>query len=465
MENIWLFGASAKGKEAVSQLSDHYHICGFIDNDPKKHGQTFLSLPVISFASYIAKQGTSSIAICSQYVFEIMQQLLTAGIRHFYVFEYAAGTQESKATLVPCDFPNGQVLEPESLSLFVHNSSGSNTQALSKLGKFPQEWIVKTAIEGQGDANWYETYMNSCNFVCTHDLVVPEGRNSFQLWHGFPLKGLNYMSRYQSHKHRQTHQQYWARYKGIASYSATYTSLMNACFGGSIEQYQITGMPRNDFLFASDGRTLFESITGRSLQDRNLIAYMPTFRKTRFGQINGDAHHTLFGFDDFDMEHLIAYLDQNRITMIVKPHPYEVYDQQTWETISNSHVFCLISDEFLHANKIDFYEILNGVDLLITDYSSVYFDYLLLDRPIVFTPTDAGQYENTRGFLLEPYDFWAPGTKCLATHQLFHAIEHGLSHPDSYAAERDRVTSIVHHYRDGKACARVIKMLTETLKP
>lgn len=43
-------------------------------------------------------------------------------------------------------------------------------------------------------------------------------------------------------------------------------------------------------------------------------------------------------------------------------------------------------------NQMDLYEILPHTDLLITDYSSVYFDYLLLDKPIVFTPTDLGEY-------------------------------------------------------------------------
>ena len=47
---------------------------------------------------------------------------------------------------------------------------------------------------------------------------------------------------------------------------------------------------------------------------------------------------------------------------------------------------------------MEFYETLNAADLLITDYSSVYFDYLLLDRPLIFVPVDLEEYIETRGY-------------------------------------------------------------------
>ena len=46
--------------------------------------------------------------------------------------------------------------------------------------------------------------------------------------------------------------------------------------------------------------------------------------------------------------------------------------------------------------------------MLISDYSSVYFDYLLLDRPILFTDKDIDDYAANRGIMLEPLDLWRP---------------------------------------------------------
>jgi CDP-glycerol glycerophosphotransferase (TagB/SpsB family) len=466
MEWIWLFGASRMGERAYAQLCDRFHVAGFIDNDPNKQGQSFLGVPVIPLELLGKQKHADHIVICSLYVFEIMQQLLESGIHQFSVFEVAHGAaNEACHNLVPCAFDSDwRELNEQSLALFVHNASGSNTHALAKLGQLEADWQVACGYDGRGSADWYQMYMTSRNFVCTHDLVVPSDRAAVQLWHGVPLKGLNYMSRFQTAVHRTQHQKYWANYKGIASYSATYTTLMNACFGGGIEQYAVTGMPRNDFLFCANGKQLFEQVSGRSIDDRKLVAYMPTFRTTAFGQVNGGENSSLFDFSDFDLDALVRFLDSNQLTMLLKMHPYEIRGGDTMQSMAGSEAFCIITDDMLAAAQVDFYEMLNAVDLLITDYSSVYFDYLLLDRPIVFTPTDLDQYAATRGFLMEPYDFWAPGVKCLTQGTLMRTLDSELAHPEHHAADRDRVAEIVHHYRDGKSSQRVASLIQKRLR-
>ncbi len=466
MDWIWLFGASRKGEEAYTRLRERFHVAGFIDNDPKKQGGHFLGLPVIALESLGQQRHQGQVVICSQYVFEIMRQLLHHGLREFAVFEIPHGVGNSSLNdVVCCRFPeNWHVLDEQSLALLVHNASGSNTHALARLGNLSKDWNVKCVYEGRGSADWYTTYMTSRNFVCTHDLVVPQDRNAIQLWHGFPLKGLNFMSRFQSAKHRRAYQDYWLQYKSIASYSSTYTSLMNACFGGAVEQYVVTGMPRNDFLFCSDGKRVFEQVTGRSLSDRRLVAYMPTFRTTAFGQVNGGADSALFDFSDFDLDRLIDFLNRNQLVMLIKMHPYEVRGAAAMQRMADSEAFCLMTDDMLAAAQVDFYEMLNAVDLLITDYSSIYFDYLLLDRPIIFTPTDAAQYDQTRGFLLEPYDFWAPGAKCLTQQSFLATLDAELSCPSRHAPERDRIASIVHHFRDGTSSQRVAALMGQSFR-
>ncbi len=52
----------------------------------------------------------------------------------------------------------------------------------------------------------------------------------------------------------------------------------------------------------------------------------------------------------------------------------------------------ILEDNYLRDKRLDLYEVVNAADLLITDYSSIYFDYLLLDRPIIFTPLDLEEY-------------------------------------------------------------------------
>lgn len=467
MEKIWLFGASRKGEISLAQLKERYHILGFIDNDPAKQGGSFLGFPVHALDAVSKCSHHGRIVICSQYVYEIMAQLLAQGIRTFSVFAFDPGPSVSGhgGNVIECEFPADVSVDYDALAILVHNASGSNTYALSKYADLSGTLNVTTVFEYRRCAELFKTRMLSGNFICTHDNVIAKDRHCCQLWHGFPLKGLNYMSRFQTRKHREDHQKYWSRYRSIASYSATYTTLMNACFGGAIEQYVTTGMPRNDFLFRSDGNAVYEQVTGRSRSGRTLAAYLPTFRTTGFGQVNGCENGALFDFRDFDLDVLDRFLESNRITLIVKMHPYETQGSEAAKRMADSDSFCVLTDGMLDHHGVDFYEMLNAVDLLITDYSSVYFDFLLLDRPIIFTPTDAAQYADTRGFLLEPYEFWAPGSKCLTQAMLQKTIEHALAQPNEYSGERCRITDIVHHYRDGESSKRVAAMILECILP
>lgn len=108
------------------------------------------------------------------------------------------------------------------------------------------------------------------------------------------------------------------------------------------------------------------------------------------------------------------------------------------------------------------YELLPAFDLLITDYSSIYFDWLLLDKPIVFFIPDLSSYQETRDFLLSPLDFWMPGIKCKTVSELIEAFE-DLKR-DRFKDERKRLKRIVHHYQDRQSCDRVFLAIKEIIE-
>ena len=102
----------------------------------------------------------------------------------------------------------------------------------------------------------------------------------------------------------------------------------------------------------------------------------------------------------------------------------------------------LITDELLRDKEIDFYHLLAVSDLLITDFSSIYADYLLIDKPIIFISVDLQNYEEERGLLLNPYDMWMPGPKCFSQEELQNEIKKSLQNknyfnfPQSLSNER-----------------------------
>lgn len=117
----------------------------------------------------------------------------------------------------------------------------------------------------------------------------------------------------------------------------------------------------------------------------------------------------------------------------------------------------------LASKGVDLYEVLGATDLLITDYSSVYFDYLLLDKPIIFTPVDYKEYEENRGFLLSPYEEWTPGPKAITQKSLQMKIEEELKNKNQYQKMRRNIKGRVHQYQDAKSIQRVWDLIERVL--
>ena len=80
----------------------------------------------------------------------------------------------------------------------------------------------------------------------------------------------------------------------------------------------------------------------------------------------------------------------------------------------------------------DPYVFLKMADVLITDYSSIYFDYLLLDRPIIFFDYDLKEYLNDSRELYFDYDEFTPGEKVSNYHELKKAIFKSVNSDKEY---------------------------------
>jgi len=278
---------------------------------------------------------------------------------------------------------------------------------------------------------------------------------TINLWHGIPLKSMGLMNKTGKDILEGVQSDYFI------STSEFYNTIMNSCVALKSSNYYITGYPRNDYLFKENGNRNLELLIKRDLQNEKIILYAPTYRdvKRNISDLFNDGN--IFAFDKFDMISFDKFLKENNLMFLLKLHPNEekILNKQK---IYSDNIF-LIKSEHLQQEKMDLYKILNAVDLLITDYSSIYFDYLLLDRPIIFVPVDFNLYKETRGFLLEPYDFWTPGPKCLDQNSLHVEIIKNLNNPMCYSESRKVIRDIMHKYQDGNSTDRVIKLITSVL--
>lgn len=459
MKKAVLFGASKMGEIAYEKLKGTYDIIYFADNDKTKWGETLKGKKIVEPETLISLREYSEIIITSRYDVSIAKQLIEMNIKRFGVLQL---------NFDDVKFYNYSMVDEsdkEKIALVMNNNSGSNTYALYK--NMPEEIKNKYEVSlvnlSDRKDSYYLDLIQSKMIVRTHyeDFYYDNSQINIQLWHGFPIKGLSYMNKYVSKTIRNQNHEEWSQLNAIASYSTTYNTLINACYGADESKYVITGMPRNDLLFTSDGKQNLSKILGFNISSKKVILYMPTFRHSVYGEVNGNANKfNIFDIDELNEISLDDFLEKLDAIMIFKFHPLQIKEAIKVIKEKKLRNIFIIEDNNLVENDLDFYEVVNSADILITDYSSIYFDYLLLDRPIIFTPLDVDEYEKNRGFLLEPLDFWLPGPKCKDFNELKREIEKSLTDGGYYKKEeRKIIRDIVHRYKDANSSRRVWELI------
>lgn len=224
---------------------------------------------------------------------------------------------------------------------------------------------------------------------------------------------------------------------------------------GGEEKIHILGLPRNDLLFGNN------NAWNKSLKiaTEKCIIWMPTFK-----------HHANKKRIDFETEFKkdisLMTSDNLRIlnkklasintTLIIKPHPAQ--DMSAFDIVNMSNIIT-ITNQQLEEEHMQLYELLGGCDALVTDFSSVYFDYLLCNKPIAFELSDKEKYEKGIGFIFEnPLDYM-PGHKIYSIEDFVRFLDDFSKNKDPYSHEREILKNIVHEYQDNKSTERVLDAL------
>ncbi|SER65322.1 CDP-glycerol glycerophosphotransferase family protein [Psychrobacillus sp. OK032] len=340
--------------------------------------------------------------------------------------------------------------------------SGSNSLAMfKKIPSFISDHYQVEMASGNKMTNSYVQKVSESDIVVTTNMEYAFSKYSFDpnklvidLWHGFPLKKMFFEDPFFSDKN--TIEQYWRQIDYLASYSDLYSNIVNKCLRVTPEKYVVTGAPRNDLLFNPNSRERLFKILNKEDEGQKFIIYMPTFRQSDQTS-KGDESYKIFDFIDFDSSSLIRFLEDNNYELIVKSHPIFKRNLELYSEMSSN--ITIFPSEKLLDEFIDFYEVLGAAEVLITDYSSVYFDFLLLDKPIIFTPVDLEEYKDERGFLLNPYEEWTPGPKVLTQQTLQNEIMNYEKNKEYYKCERKRIKDKVHHYQDSLSSERVWQLI------
>ena len=220
----------------------------------------------------------------------------------------------------------------------------------------------------------------------------------------------------------------------------------------------VTGFPRNDVMLKGSDGTLCEQFAEGSSSMKKIL-WMPTFKHQKNQDRNDlavDRNNDLGLLTAEFMESLNEKLVERDASLFIKFHPQQDLGFVDFYSLSN--IVCLTRDD-LDRKGVELYSLISEFDALVTDYSSISFDYLLLNRPIAYDLTDFEAYRNGIGFVVNnPLDYM-PGHKILGKDDFFAFVDQVSTGSDVWSSKREDVCALMHKYRDDKSCERVLSEL------
>jgi len=201
-----------------------------------------------------------------------------------------------------------------------------------------------------------------------------------------------------------------------------------------------SGYPRNDILFVKNDDFIKRLKNKFEIASyiKRIILYAPTFR---------DDLVFRFHLTESELKLLNDLLKKTNTTFLIKGHIFEEkIDMKKYDH------FQLIKKD------TDIQELLLISDILVTDYSSMIFDYLLLNRPILLFAYDLGEYVKERGMYYN-FEEISPGPILFNGKELIDAIKNIEKIDKDFKEKRELIKNRFNKFTDGKSIERVLKFL------
>lgn len=257
----------------------------------------------------------------------------------------------------------------------------------------PFAWIKDLYLIATSDYIFIDDYTPVFNFI-----DPPQGCVLTQIWHaGVGFKSVGY-ARFglnaSPDPYASGHRKYTYALVGNAGLRDIYSEV----FGIEYAALLATGMPRLDHFLDEDvveqsREDLYQRYP--QLCNGRVIVFAPTFR-------GAGQRSAYYPYNVFDMDALYEMCERTNSYFIFEMHHFISEEPPIDERFS---------DRILNLSNESLNELLYITDVLVTDYSSCFYDFLLLKRPVVFFTPDREVYSATRG-VQRPIKEMAPGTVC-----------------------------------------------------
>lgn len=273
---------------------------------------------------------------------------------------------------------------------------------------------------------------------------IGKGQHAFYLSHGTPLKSVH---------------DYYVIPNGI-DYSF--------CAGEGIKEiyaYELNvdkdkiitlGYPRNDELTncSVNVKTYFEGDFDK------IVVWYPTFRQHKGGRTLALGNALPIIHDAEQAKRLNEYAKERNVLLVLKPHFAQDLSYLKQTELSNIR---FINDDFFVQNKLSSYQFVGSCDALITDYSSIYYDFTLCDKPIALVWEDVEEYKEKPG-LVDGYEFYTKGGEKIYTIEDFEGFIDRISKGiDVLKEERNEIKGLSNYADDGQNSKRVVDFIMEKI--
>lgn len=294
-------------------------------------------------------------------IFRIVEELSTGEYGNLKIFVYAKQDAQSKIKELQKNY-----------NLKINEVSSNEITACKKLE------IAKYIITDSGLRPRY---------------VKRPGQIVLETWHGTPLKTMGIDNKAEEHRCANIQQVFFASDyllypNGYMKEKMLNAYMMEKIYPGTI---LLEGYPRNSVFFNEDEGKKLKNKLG--FEDKQLFAYMPTFKGLFLNRKDKEQRDIVYNY----LKEIDVKLTDNQV-LLVKLH---VYNQEKIDFTSFNHI-----QAFPQGYEI--YDILNMTNCLITDYSSVFFDYANTKRKIIIFNYDEEEFLEDRGMYLSIHDLPFP---------------------------------------------------------
>lgn len=321
---------------------------------------------------------------------------------------------------------------------------GTNERLLQQLRDKGYKAVRRNSVAGiwfalRAGYTFIDAYLSLDNWRFT-------GRSRIvQLWHAIPIKKLGHISGY-TVKNERLQKLLFPHLRAVddilITTSAWETRVLTEAYPAPNRKVVVAGHTRNDVIRESVRDSDIDVTIVPYRKCSKKILYCPTYRL--------DSTDPL---EHLKLERLVPILRKHTATLYVQLHPKLANYEPRWSADVAASV-C-----FLRGSK-DVHPVLHSFDICISDYSSLCFDFLFLDRPILYYQYDLDAYEQREG-LQDSYKTLLAGPQILTFDQFQRELEFALGGGDLHAASRERVRNLVFTHYDSNSAARVFKAICE----